>query len=221
MNEGARKNAGWIKAYRYWLDDPIILKNSNHLAIWAYLNLLATHQPREVEFQGKKYLLKPGELITGRISISERLNIHDSMVQRILKCFSMNGLIKQKTTNKNRLVRIISWDNDQNSEHQNAHQKNSGILTKKVPLNNILKPIEQKNEHQGGVIRTTIEQQSNTYNNDKNIKNDKEEAVKPTNSSAKQVNECFSIWNRKAKKSEIIPIEGFIMEFGIRSVSRL
>ena len=28
---------GWIKFYREWLDNPIITKDSEHLAVWTYL----------------------------------------------------------------------------------------------------------------------------------------------------------------------------------------
>ena len=108
MSHNIKKEKGWIKGYRYWLDDPIILKDSDHFSIWILLVLSAAHKEREFEFGGKRCKLNPGELITGRKSISSKLKINESKVQRILKCLHNNGLIFQKTTNRFRFIKILS-----------------------------------------------------------------------------------------------------------------
>jgi len=139
---------GYIKLFRKLLDNPIICKDSDYLAVWVYLLLNATHREQPALFRGQKIILKPGQLITGRISISTKLNISESKVQRILKSFENEQQIEQQASNQNRLITILNWTEYQQSEQQNEH-----------PVNN---------------KRTTSEQQVNT---NKNVKNDKNERI--------------------------------------------
>lgn len=135
---------GWIKLHRKILDNPIVCKDSDHIAVWTYLLLNATHKEYPTVFKGIKIILQPGQLITGRKVIAEKFNISESKVQRILKSFEIEQQIEQQNGNKNRLVSILSWIDYQDSEQQNEHLVNNK--------------------------RTTTEQQVNT---NKNVKNDK------------------------------------------------
>jgi len=143
MNE---KN-GWVKLHRKMLDNPIIMKDAEHLAVWMYLLLNATHAEYPALFKGKKIMLQPGQLITGRKSIASTLVINESKVTRILDAFESEQQIEQLTSNKNRLISIVNWDVYQSNEQQSELQMNNK--------------------------RTTSEQQVNTNKKNKNIKNDK------------------------------------------------
>jgi len=145
----ATEKNGWIKLHRKILDNPIIMKDSDHLAVWAYLLLNATHAEYPALFKGQKIMLQPGQLLTGRKSIADQLKISESKVTRILNAFKSEQQIEQQTSNKNRLISIINWDLYQISEQQIEAQMNNN--------------------------RTTGEQQVNTNKNIKNIKNDKNE----------------------------------------------
>ena len=92
--------------------------------------------------------MKPGQLITGRKVLSSELKIDENKVTRILKTFENEQQIEQQTSNKNRLITIVSWDVYQKGEQQNNQQVNNK--------------------------RTTDEQQVNTNKNNKNIKDIKE-----------------------------------------------
>ncbi len=138
---------GYIKAYRSMLDNPVVCKDSEYFAVWCYLLLNATHKEQPVLFKGKKIILKPGQLITGRIKIAEHFKISESKVQRILKSFESEQQIEQQISNKNRLITILHWDLYQCSEQQIEQQVNNN--------------------------RTTTEQQVNTNKNDKNDKNER------------------------------------------------
>ena len=59
---------GWIKVYRQMLDNPIVCKDSDHIAVWIYLLLNATHTEYDTLFKGKRTTLQKGQLITGTIS---------------------------------------------------------------------------------------------------------------------------------------------------------
>lgn len=145
---------GWVKLHRKILDNPIICKDSEYFSVWCYLMLNATHAEYDVEFKNERITLKSGQLITGRKSISEKFNISDSKVQRILKKLEIEQQIEQQTSTKNRLISIVNWDQYQKSEQQEEQ-----------PVNN---------------ERTTSEQQVNTNKNvkkDKKVNNDKNEYI--------------------------------------------
>lgn len=143
MNE---KN-GWVKLHRKMLDNPIIMKDAEHLAVWMYLLLNATHAEYPALFKGKKITLQPGQLITGRKSIASTLRVSESKVTRILSAFESEQQIEQLTSNKNRLISVVNWDKYQICDQQNEQQMNNNW--------------------------TTTEQQVNTNKKNKNVKNEK------------------------------------------------
>ena len=134
---------GWVSLHRKMLDNPVVCKDSDYMAIWIYLLLNATHAEIPAMFKGQKIMLNPGQLITGRKAISDKLRVTESKVQRVLKCYESERQIEQQTGNKNRLITIKNWDMYQCSEQQIERQMNNQ--------------------------RTTNEQQMNTNNNDNKI----------------------------------------------------
>lgn len=116
---------GWIKLHRKMLDNAVVSRDAETLSIWVYLLLNATHKETPAFFKGKKIVLKPGQLITGRNSIADELNISASKVQRTLKCYEIEHQIEQQTSSKNRLISIVNWNEYQNGEHQNERQTNN------------------------------------------------------------------------------------------------
>ena len=113
---------GYIKLYRKMLDNPIICKDSDHLAIWVYLLLNATHDNIDMLFNGRRITLKAGQLITGRKSISSDLNINESKVRRVMNLFEIDQQIDRQRGNKSTLVTILKWSLYQNSDQQNDQQ---------------------------------------------------------------------------------------------------
>ena len=130
---------GWVSLYREILDNPIVCKDSDHFAVWVYLLLQASHQDRKTFFNKEKIMLKRGQLITGRKSIVDHFGgknkINESKVQRILKLFENEQQIKQQTSNKNRLITILNYNNYQNNEQQNEQQVNNERTTSEHGLN--------------------------------------------------------------------------------------
>ena len=137
---------GFIYLHRKILENPIVCKDADHLAVWTYLLLNATHDKYDAIFNGKRITLTKGQLITGRNSISEKFKINPSKVQRILKKFEIEQQIEQQTCNKNRLITVLKWECYQNNEQQNKQQVNNK--------------------------RTTTEQQVNTNNNVNTVNNE-------------------------------------------------
>lgn len=136
---------GYIKLYRQILDNPVVCKDSDHFAVWCYLLLNATHDNFDVVFGKERVTLEPGQLITGRKSISSKLNIDESKVRRVLNLFENDQQISRQRSNKNSLITILKWSLYQGNDQQNEQQ-----VTNKRP---------------------TSDQQVTTNKNVKNIKN--------------------------------------------------
>ena len=148
-------NNGWVKLHRKSLENPVICKDSDYFSVWCYLLLHATHDKVLRDFNGELLMLDPGQLITGRKTMSKKFNISESKVQRILKRLESEHQIKQRTTNTSRLITILNWGQYQQTEHQSEQ-----------PVNN---------------QRTTSEQPVNTYKNVKNVKNVKNAYINNSN----------------------------------------
>ena len=56
---------GWIKLHRKLMDNPLVMKDADHLAIWTYLLLESTHTEYKTLLGGKVVTLQPGQLISG------------------------------------------------------------------------------------------------------------------------------------------------------------
>lgn len=128
-------NEGWVKLHRSTLENPVVCKDAEHIAVWVYLLLKATHKEKEMIFSGEKITLKPGQLITGRKKISEWSKVNESKVQRILKSFENEHQIEQQTANKNRLITVVNWDKYQSTEQQFEQQVNNNRTTTEQQLN--------------------------------------------------------------------------------------
>ena len=101
---------GYIKLHRSLLHNPVVMKDSDHLAVWTYLLLQAAYSDGvSVMFNNRRTKLKPGQFTTGRKRIASDLSISESKVQRILKCFEIEQQIEQVTDYKCRLISIVNW----------------------------------------------------------------------------------------------------------------
>jgi len=77
-------------------------------------------------------MLSPGQLITGRKSISNAFNMDESKVQRIINVLKDQQQITQQTSNKNRLITIINWNEYQLNEQQDEQQINDSHTAKRT-----------------------------------------------------------------------------------------
>ena len=64
-------NNGWIKLHRKLLDNPVVMKDSDHLAVWIYLLLNASHTEYPVLFGGSFLEEKHKAFLTGEITQQE------------------------------------------------------------------------------------------------------------------------------------------------------
>lgn len=141
---------GYIWLHRKMLDNPVVMKDSDHVAVWIYLLLNASHKGYPVIFNGKKITLKAGQLITGRKKIAEVTGVDESKVRRILKNFKNDQQIDQQSCTQNSLITVLNWNN-----YQLCDQQNDQRVTNKRPTSD---------------QRVTT---NNNVNNVKNVKNNK------------------------------------------------
>lgn len=157
MNE-----TGWIKLHRKLLKNPVVMKDADHLAVWVYLLLNASRVVHNSIFDGKNIELKPGQLIIGRRRIGSDMGIHESKVQRILKCFESEHLFKQQTSSKSRLISILKWKEYQISEQVAEQQMNNNRTTSEQQANTIQEVLELKEVKEEKERRTIFFQTSAT-----------------------------------------------------------
>ena len=141
-------NKSWIKLYRTTLDNSLVMKDADHLAIWVWLLMKASWCESDCIFDGKRIRLKAGQLPPiSRRTIASELQISESKVQRILKAFENEHQIEQQTGRKNRLISILNWESYQFSEPQNEQRVNTKRTTSEPQVNTIkeYKNIELKN----------------------------------------------------------------------------
>lgn len=142
------KDKGWIKLYRKTLDNPIVMKDGDHLAVWVWLLLHATSRRTSVMFAGKQRYLKPGQLTTGRKTIASEQRISESKVQRILKLFESEHLIEQRTDHQCRLISIVNWAEYQKGEQRNEQEVNNDRTTSEQRVNTKKEGKEGKKERE-------------------------------------------------------------------------
>lgn len=180
---------GYIKLHRSLLENPIIMKDADHLAVWTYLLLQATFSGEvEVIFRNQRTKLRPGQFTTGRKKIAADLGISESKVQRVLNTFEREEQIKQETDYKCRLVSIVNWDkyqkNDREYNSENSQKSNRSLNTSQSGENTDTARTstfsktesEQVNEQVVNRWRTGGEQVVNTKEErkkEKNVNNEK------------------------------------------------
>lgn len=161
---------GFLKLYRQTLENPTVMKDADHLAIWMWLLMNAKFAPVDTNFNGKRITLQPGQFITGRKEISKTLGVSESKVQRVLKCYESEHMIEQQTNRQGRLITIVSWDKFQVGEQQKEQQVNNNRTTSEQRVNTIKRNKEYKelknNHHSSGegkAIEDMTEEEKNAF----------------------------------------------------------
>jgi len=76
-------------------------------------------------FNGRVVELRPGQLITGRNSISAKTGIHPSKVRRVLQTLKIEQQIEQVPGAKSSMITLLQWASFQNIDQQHGQQANS------------------------------------------------------------------------------------------------
>ena len=128
---------GWIKLHRKLLENPIVMKDADHLAVWTYLLLMASHKEHRTLLGGKAITLKPGQLVTGRKKIGDTLGVNEHKVDRILKALKSEQMIEQQGTRSGSVITILRWNEYQDGEQPNEQHVSNERATSEQPLSTI------------------------------------------------------------------------------------
>ena len=159
---------GWIKIHRKMLENPIVCKDGDYLAVWIYLLLNATHKEIPALFKGEKIILQKGQLITGRKSIASQLKISESKIFRIINDYKSEQQIEQQTSNQNSLITILNWDTYQQTEQQNEQPMNNERTASEQPVNtnkNVKNDKNVKNERNNNISAKANKHKYGEYQN--------------------------------------------------------
>lgn len=142
---------GWIKLYRDLIGKAIwTLSTPEQKVILITLLLMANHEAKDWEWKGRRFVCKPGQVITSLEAIAKEAGKGVSIknVRTALMRFQNFGFLANESTKQSRLITICNWDSYQQVEEPTGKQ------TGKRPAND----------------RQTTGKQVATNKNDKNDK---------------------------------------------------
>lgn len=125
---------GWVKIHRKILLNPVVCKDSDHFAVWMYLILEATHKDTPKIFNGEKITLHPGQLIRCLETISTKLHVSKSKVNRILKVLKSEKQIETLSKRHGTLFTLLNWSEYQATETQNETPVENQRKTNETPV---------------------------------------------------------------------------------------
>ena len=128
---------------------------------------MANHEENEWEWNGERYKVQPGQMITSLKSIAEACGkgVTIQNVRTAIDRFEKYEFLTNQSTNKNRLITIVNYTKYQGVENEPNKQTNKQLTSNQQAAN----------------------KQLTTNKNDKNDKNDKEEYAR-----AREVTEFFN-----------------------------
>lgn len=181
---------GWIKLHRKIIKNPVVMKDPDHLAVWIYLLLTATHEDYPTLYGGKLITLKPGQLVTGRKKIAAETKVEVHKVERILKLFKTTQLIEQQAKPYGSVISIVKWSEYQQNEQQNEQRVSNERATSEQRVSTIQ---EQKNKRTKEYIYGAECERIVSYLNEQTGSHYKPTSRKTRNMIQARMNEGFSV----------------------------
>jgi len=121
-------DGGWLKLYRVLIQKPIWKQSTpEQKAILITLLCMVNHEEQEWEWQGRKYICKPGQVITSLEKIAKEAGkgITLKNVRTAIDRFQKYGFLANESTNKNRLITITNWELYQSGDDEQASKRAS------------------------------------------------------------------------------------------------
>lgn len=108
----------WIKLYRsmrdwQWSASP------KHMALFVHILLRANHK----ETKWRNETIKPGQLLTGRVQLSDWSGLSEREVRTVLKDIKNSGEIDQQTTRHYSIITITKWAEYQMDDQQTTSRR--------------------------------------------------------------------------------------------------
>lgn len=127
---------GWIKLHRILKDKPIWkCSTPEQKTILITLLLMVNHDTNEWEWQGKKFKVVPGQMITSLDNIKKEAGqgITIQNIRTALLKFEKYEFLTNVSTKTGRLITIVNWGLYQSKEEnqQSNQQSANKALTKR------------------------------------------------------------------------------------------
>lgn len=153
---------GWIKLHRKILEDELWIDcTPEQKVIMMTLLMLANHDDKSWIWQGKKFSIKAGQLITSIESIRKisGKNISSKNVRSALVKFKKYGFLANESAKTGRLITIANWAKYQGNDDEVAKQEAKRWQRggKEVATNKNVKNVENINTRANGTLESDFE----------------------------------------------------------------
>nr|DAM18057.1 MAG TPA: replisome organizer protein [Caudoviricetes sp.] len=153
---------GWIKLHRKILEDELWIDcTPEQKVIMMTLLMLANHDDKSWIWQGKKFSIKAGQLITSIESIRKisGKNISSKNVRSALVKFKKYGFLANESAKTGRLITIANWAKYQGNDDEVAKQEAKRWQRggKEVATNKNVKNVENINTRANSTLESDFE----------------------------------------------------------------
>jgi len=132
---GYKMTDGWVSIYRQIFDNKD-LKDNNHLLIFIYMVVHASHKPTIVTYRRKRVVLKRGQLTVSSIDLCKRFNLSRQTVRTILKNLELTNSLTHTLHKQLSIYTIVNYDKFQDNDiskvkviNQQTNQQNNKYYT--------------------------------------------------------------------------------------------
>ena len=122
-------DGGWLKLYRVLIQKPIWKQSTpEQKAILITILCMVNHEEQEWEWQGRKYICKPGQVITSLEKIRQACGkgISIQNVRTALARFEKLGFLTNESTKESRLITVLNWELYQSTENNQQSDQQTG-----------------------------------------------------------------------------------------------
>lgn len=145
------ENNGWIKLHRCLLSKAIWkCSTPEQKTLLITILLLANHEPSQWIWEGKKYTCEAGEFITSIKALANTSGLTPQIVRTALVKFENLEFLTNKSTNRNRLIKVENWgfyqgfDDDANKQTGKHLTSNQQATNKQLTTNKNDKNVRMK-----------------------------------------------------------------------------
>lgn len=119
---------GWVKLYRELLDKPIWqLSTPNQRSVLIAILLLANHSENKWEWNGKPFIVKPGQFVTSLPKLAEKAGkgVTVQVVRGALQRFEKYDFSTDQSTDTGRLITVVNWASYQSENETTTDRQQS------------------------------------------------------------------------------------------------
>ena len=128
-------NDGWVSIYRQIFDNKD-LKDNNHILIFIYMIVHASHKPTIVTYRKKRITLKRGQLSVSSKDLCNRFNLSRQTIRTILKNLEVTNCLTHTLHKQLSVYTIVNYNKFQDNDptevkllNQQTNQQNNKYIT--------------------------------------------------------------------------------------------